>query len=81
MGVTFSNNLSMEKHVTNICRFACKEIRRISSIRHYLTIDAIKTLHRAFVLSKRDYCNSLLSGSPKHLLDELQKIHNSADLS
>ena len=47
-------------------------------IRHYLTTDATKTLLCAFVLSKLDYCNSLLSGSPKHLLDKLQKVQNSA---
>ena len=89
--MTLTNNLSMEKHVTNICRSAYIEIRRISNIRHYLcikfmyyyyyyylTIDATKTLLCAFVLSKLDYCNSLLSGSPKHLLDKLQKVQNSA---
>ena len=42
------------------------------------TIDATKFLLCAFVLSKLDYCNSLLSGSPKHLLDILQKVQNSA---
>ena len=68
----------MENHVTNICRSAYIEIRRISNIRHYLTTDATKTLLCAFVLSKLDYCNSLLSGSPKHLLDKLQKVQNSA---
>ena len=67
----------MEKHVTNICRSAYIEIRRISNIRHYLTIDATKKLLCAFILSKLDYCNSLLSGSPKHLLDKLQKVQNS----
>ena len=72
------NNLTMEKHVTNICRSAYIEIRRISNIRHYLTIDT-KHLLCAFVLSKLDYCNSLLSGSPKRLLDKLQKVQNSAD--
>ena len=77
LGVTLTNNLSMEKHVTNICRSAYMEIRRISNIRHYLTIDT-KHLLCAFVLSKLDYCNSLLSGFPKHLLDKLQKVQNSA---
>ena len=78
LGVTLTNNLSMQKHVTNICRSAYIEIRRISNIRHYLTIDATNTVLCAFVLSKSDYCNSLLSGSPKHLLDKLQKVQNSA---
>ena len=78
LGVTLTNNLSMQKHVTNICRSAYIEIRRISNIRHYLTIDATNTVLCAFVLSKPDYCNSLLSGSPKHLLDKLQRVQNSA---
>ena len=79
LGVTLTNNLSMEKHITNICSSAYIEIWRISNIiRHYLTADATKTLLCAFVLSKLDYCNSLLSGSPKHLLDKLQKVQNSA---
>ena len=42
LGVTLSSNLSMEKHVANVCRSAYVEIRRISDIRHYLTTDATK---------------------------------------
>ena len=54
LGVTLSSNLSMEKHVTNACRSAYVEIRRISNIRHCLTTDATKPLVCAFVLSKLD---------------------------
>ena len=54
MGVTFTNSRSMEKHLTKICRSAYIEIRRISNIHHYLTIDATKALLCAFVLSKFD---------------------------
>ena len=68
----------MEKHVTNLCRSAYVEIRRISNIRHYLTTDATKTRVCAFVLSKLDYCNSLLSSCPNQLLNKLQKVQNSA---
>ena len=78
LGVTLSSNLSMEKHVTNVCRSAYVEIRRISNIRHYLTTDATKTLVCAFILSKLDYCNSLLSSCPNQLLNKLQNIQNSA---
>ena len=68
----------MDKHVTNICRSAYAELRRISSIRHLLAVSATKTLLSAFVLSKLDYCNSLLCGSPQFILDKLQRVQNSA---
>ena len=37
-----------------------------------------KTPICAFVLSTLDYCNALPFGSPKHLLDRLQKVQNNA---
>ena len=77
LGVTLSSNLSMEKHVTNVCRFAYVEIRRISNIRHYVTTDATKLLVCVFVLSKLDYCDSLLSSCPNQFLSKLQKVQNS----
>ena len=40
--------------------------------------NAIKTLLSAFVLSKLDYCNSLLCGSAQFILDKLQRVQNSA---
>ena len=50
----------------------------IKSIRHYLSVQATKTLVSAFVLSRLDYCKSLLSGCPQHLLNRLQKVQNNA---
>ena len=32
----------------------------------------------AFILSRLDYCNSLLAGCPKYLLSKLQKVQNNA---
>ena len=51
----------------DVCRSAYSELRRISTIRHLLSVDSTKTLVSAFVLSTLDYCISLLSGCPKHL--------------
>ena len=49
-----------------------------NSIRHYLSQDALKTLSSAFVLSRIDYCTSLLAGGPKQLIHKLQKVQNNA---
>jgi hypothetical protein len=78
LGYILSDDLSLNNHISHICRSAYTAIRQISSIRHYLTVSATKTLVCAFVLSRLDYCNSLLSGSPKHFIDKLQKVQNSA---
>ena len=65
-------------HVQDIFRKVYIDIRRISSIRHLLSIDATKTLLSAFVLPKLDYCNYLFYGSPMYMLERLQKVQNTA---
>ena len=67
LGVTLDQNLSFQQHVSRTCQICYFELRRINSIRHYLSQDALKTLISAFVLSRIDYCNSLLAGCPKQL--------------
>ena len=78
LGFTMTSDMSLEKHISLVCRSAYFEIFRISSIRKFLSIQITITLVCAFVLSKLDYCNSLLSGCPLHLLEKLQKVQNSA---
>ena len=78
LGFYVTEDMSLELQIKHICRSAYCELRRISSIRHFLSVDATKMLLSAFVLSKLDYCNSLLSGCPQYLLHKLQKIQNSA---
>ena len=68
-----SDKMSLDRHISELMSIAYMEIRRISSIRQYLTVEATKTLVCAFVLSKLDYCNSLLSGCPLYNLGRLQK--------
>jgi hypothetical protein len=78
LGFTISFDMSLDKHIANICRSAYFEIHRISSIRRYLSMQTTNTLVCAFVLSKLDYCNALFAGCPLYLIDQLQKIQNSA---
>ena len=50
LGFMISDSVSLDKHVSNVCRSAYVKIRRISSIRQYLTVDTTKTLVCIFVL-------------------------------
>ena len=71
-------HLSMTAHVVNLIRIANFVLRHINSIRHYLSVQATKTLVSAFVFSRLDNCNSLLSRCLQLLLNRLQKVQNNA---
>ena len=66
----------MKQQVSKICQSAYLELHRISWIRHVLAVDATKILVTSLVLSRLNYCNSLLSGIPQQLIDNLQKVQN-----
>ena len=62
-------------HIGRTCYF---KLRRLKSIRRFLTSTATATLVSAFVLSRIDYCNSLLFGSTHGVTSHLQRIQNYA---
>ena len=68
----------MNAHVSNIARTCYFELRRLASIRRFLTSTATATLVSAFVLSRIDYCSSLLFGSTHNVTSHLQRIQNYA---
>ena len=63
---------------TYIARTCYFELRRLAYIRRFLTSTATATLVSAFVLSRIDYCNSLLFGSTLDVTSHLQRIQNYA---
>ena len=77
LGVCVDPTLSFQQQIS-ACRIYYLELRRISAIRHYLSEDVTKILLCAFILSRLDYCNSLLAGCPKYLLSKLRKVQNNA---
>ena len=78
LGFTLDCHLNMNAHVSNIARTCYFELRRLASIRRFLTSTATATLVSAFVLSRIDYCNSLLFGSTHDVTSHLQWIQNYA---
>ena len=76
LGFTLDCHLTMYAHVSNIARTCYFELRRLASIRRFLTSTATATLVSAFVLSRIDYCNTLLFGSTNDVTSNLQRIQN-----
>ena len=53
-------------------------IRNVSKVRKLITVDRLKTLVNAIVISKIDYCNALLYGLSAYNINRLQILQNSA---
>ena len=68
----------MNAHVSNIALTCYFELRSLASIRRFLTSTATATLVSAFVLSRMDFCNSLLFGSTHDVTSHLQRKQNYA---
>jgi len=68
----------MQKFITQTCQSCYYQLRRISAVRKYLSTDATSKLVTSLILSRLDYCNSLLAGLPESSIHPLQRIQNSA---
>lgn len=78
LGVIFDNTLSMQDFITHTTQSCYHHIRRISQIRKYLSIEATAKLVVSLILSRIDYCNSLLSNLPATTILPLQRVQNNA---
>ena len=78
LGFRLDCHLTMNAHVSNIARTCYFELRRLTSIRRFLTSTANVTLVSAFALSRIDNCTSLLFGSTHDVTSHLQRIQNYA---
>ena len=78
LGLTLHCHLIMNAHVSNIAWTCYFELHPLASIRRFLTSTATATLVSAFVLSRIDYCSSLLFGSTHEVTSHLQRIQNYA---
>ena len=81
---TLDSFLTQNCHLIKICQTAYFELKRISSIRRFLTEDATKMQGNTavygvtYILSRLHYCNCLLMGTPNSVIQPLQKIQTFA---
>jgi len=78
LGVHLDADMSMTAHVTATVRSCFSALRQIRSVRHSLSRDALVALIRALVVTKLDYCCSVMVGMSGTLLRRLQSVLNAA---
>ena len=78
LGVHVDADVRMHTHITAVVRARFATQRQLRGVQQCLLRSAVVSMIRALVLSKMDYCNSVLAGAPESLLRHLQSIMNSA---
>ena len=80
LGFYLDETLSMDAHIKYLCRILLCQLRRNGKkkIRSFLSTDAANKLAVSLILSRLDYCISLLAGIHDNKLNKLQRIQNHA---
>ena len=76
LGVTFDSQLSFKQHAISVIKSCNHLIWAIRHIHQFLSVDSTSALARSLVLSRLDYCNSLLYGTSASLIHSLQRTQN-----
>lgn len=78
LGVFIDRDLSMKMFVHKVTSGCFAVLRQLCCIKRSVPVDAFKMLFGALVISRLDYCNSVLAGAPAALLSRHQSVLNAA---
>ena len=78
LGVTLDDQLSFSDHIAATARSCRFQLYNIRKIRPFLTEKATQLLIQATVISRLDYCNSLLAGVHACVIKPLELIQKAA---
>jgi len=77
-GVLLDSELTMKQHISHVVSIGYYHLRRLRQLRRHITQDAMKQLVCSLILSRIDYCNSVLIGLPVSSIVPLQRLQNAA---
>ena len=70
--------LTLNNHITYICKSCYHYLRNIRTVQPYLTTSSAKTIVHSVISAKLDYCNSLFVHITDFLITKLQCVQNAA---
>ena len=77
LGVLFDFELDFIPH-RNTTKIFFYQVKNIARVRPFLSLASTEVLMHAFISSRLDYCDALLSGLPKKSISQFQLLQNSA---
>ena len=78
LGITLDSQLTMKQHTDIVARSCFYQLRQLRSVRSSLTLEALRTVVQAFVISRVDYCNAVLYGVAVQVTRRLQAVLHAA---
>ena len=76
--VKFDSNLSIENHVTSLCKKASQKLHALARISHYMDLNKRKNLMKAFITSQFSYCPLIWMFHSRNLNNKINRIHERA---
>ena len=78
LGTWFDNHLSMKTAINKTCQSGLYHLHNMGRMKRFLSFEDRKSIVQAIVMSRIDYCNSLLYGVAATNLSKLQRVLNAA---
>ena len=78
LGTWFDNHLSMKTSINKTCKSGLYYLHNNGRIKRFLSFEDRNSIVQAIVMSRIDYCNSLLYGVAATNLSKLQRVQNAA---
>ena len=78
LGVITDEELTLNNHITYICKSCYHYLRNTRTVRPYLTTSSAKTIVHSVISATLDYCNSLFVDIPDFLITKLQCVQTAA---
>ena len=76
LGTRFDNHLGMKTAINKTCQSGLYHLHNMGRIKRFLSSEDGKSIVQAIVMSRIDYCNSLLYGVAATNLSKLQRVQN-----
>ena len=78
LGVLLDSSLNLKAHITSVTRSCFFHLRHIRQVKKCLNERCLRVLVQALVISRIDYCNSILTGLPAVTIHPLTTVLHAA---